>query len=386
MKRKNKPNQVFSAKKQALNIGFVLLILGITFFFLIQNLNETGEHFDFSMLKNSKWWFLLPGILCLALSVLCEAASLSLICRKIGYRSSLRKCTVYASADLYFSTITPSASGGQPAAAYYMTKDGIPLPKASAALVLNVTVYTVALLLSSLLALILRPQFFLDFSTSSKAFFLVSIGFHLLLVGVCLCFMFSRRLVYAAGYLVIGLFSFLHIFKDRNRQLAKFKSSVENYRACVSIVKGNPLFLLRLIILGLLQRLLLTPITYLVFLCLGVQANPADVLIMQIYCTVAASAVPLPGAMGISESLFVTMFTGVFFAGKQGLSTLAMILSRSISSYLSILLCGTITITHHIRSMRKRIPEVEVELVELYLPLPPSYMEQQVEYLQTVNL
>ena len=353
MKKKKNREAMFSARKQILNIGFVVLILAVTFIFLFNSLsdfNDPGAYKEF--LRTTRWWILPLGVVFLVLSVLCEARNLGMILKLIGHRKSLKECTVYASSDLYFSAITPSATGGQPAAAYYMTKDGVPLSQSSAILVLNVSIYTLGLLVIGLLALFIRPDFYTGFAPNERLCFWLGIGFHGLLILACLLFMFSKKTVLLVGNLVIRLLSALRIFKDRDAKLAAYRASIANYRACVQIIKENPAIIFRLLFYSVMQRVLLMPITYLTFLACGVEVGFADTLVMQAYCTVGASAIPLPGAVGISETLFVDMFSAFpAFAGQNSLLMYVMILSRSVSGYLAIVFCGYITMSHHIRSI-----------------------------------
>jgi uncharacterized protein (TIRG00374 family) len=114
------------------------------------------------------------------------------------------------------------------------------------------------------------------------------------------------------------------------------------------------------------------PITYLVFRAMGVEASFLDVVIMQIYCTVGASSIPLPGAVGISESLHMMVFTP--FIADNNLRMFSMVLTRSVSGYLSILICGCITMTHHMRHIVRRPRPV---------PIPVPYMMPEPE--QTVD-
>ena len=347
MKQKNNREKMFSAKSQALNIGIVVLILALTLFVLFNSLYDPDHPIKFSYFLHIHWGWLLIGILLLGVSVLCEARSLSLILKNIGHRRSLRDSVVYASSDIYFSAITPSASGGQPAAAYYMTKSGVPLSQSSAVLVLNVTIYTVALLIMGAIALIARPGFYAAFPTTAKLCFWLGIGFHALLIFACVLFMFSKKVVMLVGRAVIYMLAALHIFKNREEKLEAFAASIETYRSCVSIIKRNPFLIVRLIFYSVSQRLILIPITYLVFLAMGLDASFGDVFIMQIYCTVGASAIPLPGAVGISETLYLIVFER--FVSDPNLCMFSMVLSRSVSGYLAIMICGCITMTYHMR-------------------------------------
>ena len=347
MNKNSNREKMFSAKSQALNIGIVVLILGLTLFVLFSSVYSSENPIDFSYFLKINWAWIPLGILLVGLSVLCEARNLSLILKSIGHRRSAKDAVVYASSDIYFSAITPSASGGQPAAAYYMTKSGVPLSQSSAVLVLNVTMYTVGLLVISAIALIARPEYYLGFSTPAKACFWLGIGFHALLILVCVLFMFSKRLVLFVGGAVIRLLSAMHIFKNCDEKLAAFSASVETYRSCVGIIKRSPLLLLRMLFYSVMQRLILMPITCLAFLAMGLPCNFWDVFFMQIYCTVGASAVPLPGAVGISEALYLIVFKR--FISDPNLCMFSMVLSRSVSGYLAILVCGCITMTYHMR-------------------------------------
>ncbi len=347
MNKKQNREKMFSAKSQALNIGVVVLILGVTLFVLFQSVYNPDNPIDFSYFLHVNWAWIPLGILLLGLSVLCEARNLSLILKNIGHWRSVKDTVVYASSDIYFSAITPSASGGQPAAAYYMTKSGIPLSQSSAVLVLNVTIYTTGLLVISAIAFIARPGYYFDFSTPAKACFWLGIGFHALLIFACLLFMFSKRIVLLVGGSIIRLLSAMHIFKNRDEKLEAFSASVETYRSCVGIIKRNPFLVLRLLFYSVAQRLLLIPITYLVFLAMGLPGDFWDVFFMQIYCTVGASAIPLPGAVGISEALYLIVFER--FISDPNLCMFSMVLSRTVSGYLAILVCGCITMSYHMR-------------------------------------
>ncbi len=366
MKKTNDREKMFSAKRQALNIGIVVLILAVTLFVLFTSIYDRDNPIDFSRFLHINWAWMPIGVLLLGLSVLAEARSLSLILKSIGHRRPMRDTVVYASSDIYFSAITPSASGGQPAAAYYMTKSGIPLSQSSAVLLLNVTIYTVGLLVMAGIAFIARPEYYLGFTTSARVCVWLGIGFHGLLILACLLFMFSKRFVLFVGSLVIRLLSALHIFKNRDEKMEAFIASVETYRSCVQIIKKNPTLLLRLLFYAVFQRVILAPITYLAFLAMGISASFWDILFMQMYCTVGASAIPLPGAVGISEALYLIVFAG--FIPNPETRMFSMVLSRSMSGYLAILVCGYITMSYHmrhiIRPRRARPPEPSDDIAE----------------------
>ncbi len=380
-KKKSKAESMLSARSQILNIVFVVAILVFTFIFLFNSImndpNTNLEDLEFSDLGQLNWWWLLPALACLVLSVSFEAVNLNILCRKVGYKRSIAQSMTFASSDIYFSAITPSATGGQPAAAYYMTKSGVPLSLATAVLMLNVTIYTVGLLVIGAVALILKPQTFLDFDVFQKICVIIGIVFHAILIVACLVCMFSRRVVYFFGDVFYGILAKLRLVKNKEEKIVAFRASVAGYRAAFGIVKEHPWLLPMLLFNGIMQRVILAPITYFVLLAMqplfgGASIpNMMEVIIMQLYCTVGASAMPLPGGMGIAETLFNSMFSTICDA--DNLRVLAMLLSRTFSSYLAIITCGAVTITHHLRmkrgEFRRRAIDSPFDSVE---PPPPT--------------
>jgi hypothetical protein len=360
--KRDKTEKMLSARSQLLNILFIVLILTATLIFLFNSFYDPDHPLQASYFHNLKWWWFLPALACMLLSIGCETGNLWILCRAVGYRRSPRQTLVYASSDIYFSAITPSATGGQPAAAYYMTKSGMPLSLSTAVLILNVTLYTFGLLAISAIAFIMNPSVFIrEFDALQKICVLVGMGFHALLIVFCLVCMFSKRFVYLLGDMMFGLLAKLHIVKNKEERIAAYRSSVATYQAALGIVRQNRWLLPALFFNALMQRVILAPITYFVCLAIGIPgvstaSSFAQIFATQLYCTVGASAIPLPGGVGIAETLYIGMFdsliSGASIASNENLCMFSMLLSRSFSSYFSIIFCGVITITHHVKMKR----------------------------------
>ena len=88
----------------------------------------------------------------------------------MGYPTKHKDAFVYSAADIYFSAITPSASGGQPASAFFMIKDGMPATTVMAALLVNLIMYTLAVISIGVFAILAFPKIFLNFSVVCKIF------------------------------------------------------------------------------------------------------------------------------------------------------------------------------------------------------------------------
>ena len=70
-------------------------------------------------LKHLNPWFLLLGLALMFGYVGCEALCSRLILGRLGHKISYGHCLGYSFVGFYVSSITPSATGGQPAQIYY---------------------------------------------------------------------------------------------------------------------------------------------------------------------------------------------------------------------------------------------------------------------------
>ena len=83
-------------------------------------------------------------------------------------------------------------------------------------------------------------------------------------------------------------------------------------------------------------------ITWLVYCSFGLGQYSMPLLTgLQSMISVAVDMLPLPGGMGISENLFMEIFEPVFGAD---LVLPGMMLSRGISFYTQVLICGVMTL------------------------------------------
>ena len=160
-----------------------------------------SKHFSFEILMsfiinaNKGWLFM--SFVCTFGFIWFEGFALVRMARHFGYKTSAIDGTVYGGADVYFSAITPSASGGQPASAYFMIRDGIPGYAATVALLINLVMYTLSLLTIGVLCMIFKYSLLKNFSGISRIFiclgivvliFLALVFYMLLRKGSCLLY------------------------------------------------------------------------------------------------------------------------------------------------------------------------------------------------------
>ncbi len=283
-------------------------------------------------------WFWLGAALCAMLGFIhFEACAVRCICQTLSHPTTKRKSWMYAAADIYFSAITPSATGGQPACALLMVQDGIPVTGVTATLLLNVTMYTLCIPIVGVICVLLRPGMFFRFSGISQVLIVAGA-----LVQVGLTFFFyllvkNERLLHKLCSGLLWLLGKLHLVRQEKKLETKLIKLMEDYRQCSTLLVGQRKMLLRVFLYNLLQRT--SQILVTVFVCLamgGDIASPLDIWAMQSYVVLGSNFVPIPGGMGVTDYL---MLDGLgFFTTAQQAADLE-ILSRSLSFYGCVLLC-----------------------------------------------
>ena len=281
---------------------------------------------------------------CAALFILLEAAALAVLLKGVGYRGSFAGGLLYSTSDIYFSAITPSATGGQPASAFFMIKDGIPAGVATVTLLVNLILYTLSLVILGLGSVIAAPRLFFGLRPLSQV--LIAVGFVIQLGLTALFFLLLGK-----GELTFGLLRrfvrFLHrkkLIHRLERRLQKLDEAQEEFETCARVMKGKSPVFLRALLWNLLQRAAHLAVPMCMYLALGGQLKNAGLLFAsQCLVVMGYAPVPVPGAMGVADFLMVDAFSGLGFIPVEEAFRLDM-LSRGLSFYLCVAVSGVITL------------------------------------------
>lgn len=324
--------------KQNLWTVLSLLIAVITIRIVAAQTNGTSLKSFLNSISQANW-FWLGGALCGMLGIiLFEACAVRCICRSLGYPTTRRKSWTYAAADIYFSAITPSATGGQPACALLMIQDGIPMIGVTATLLLNLTMYTLCIPTIGLICVLLRPGLFLQFSKLSQVLIVAGA---LAQMGLTLFFFLlvkNERLLHKLCNGFLWLMGKLHLVRQEKKMQAKIQTLMEDYRQCSSLLVGQKGMLVQVFFYNLLQRISQISVMVFVYLAMGGgSASPVDIWAMQSYVVLGSNFVPIPGGMGVTDYLMLDGL-GVFMTAQRAADL--EILSRSLSFYGCVLLCG----------------------------------------------
>lgn len=337
-------------KQTVLNLLFLLLLLGLTMFLMLR-----GQDLSFIIEQAAKVKkiYLLLGILLVVIFVCCESLIIKYLLHVVNIKWPLYRCIRYSFIGFFFSCITPSATGGQPAQVYYMKKEGLDISTSTIILLLVTIEYKFVLVFIGLGVLFFGHNL-LAMMTEEVLLYII-----LGLVLNILCIIFMCFLVFLPNLsrtIMRGVYKILwkiHIIKNMDAQMEKLEKSMDNYQRASVFLKENKFAIFNVFLISLVQRLLHFYITYMVYLSFGLSEYSAvTVTILQAVISIAVDMLPLPGGMGISEHLFKCIFTPVF-AGSVSLTLSAMLLSRGISYYALIIISAVITMYSHVAIRRQ---------------------------------
>lgn len=303
------------------------------------------------LLRGASPLWIAAACLCMVGFVLFEALSLRQLTSFLGCKRSLWRNTIYSAADVYFSAITPSATGGQPASAMFMMRDGIPGAVTTMCLLLNVMLYTVSILVIGILCFLFYPGAFFAFRTPARVLILLGFSVQILLVGGLLLLVLRETVILRLSNAVLTLLHKLHLIRNVDARRESMHRMAEEYRSCIRTFRNGKGVVFRVFLLNLAQRICNISVTLCIYLAVGGTPSLArEILVTQGFVVLGASPVPIPGAVGVSDFLFLDGFHDLIPD-----TVCVELLSRGISFYLCLLCCGLLVLGATIAdAIRKR--------------------------------
>ena len=147
----------------------------------------------------------------------------------------------------------------------------------------------------------------------------------------------------ARSFMVWGLkiLEKLHILRRKDGRLKKLEDSMDAYRDTAAYLKTHSKVIANVIGITFVQRMAMFAVTWFVYKAFSLSGTGFwTVLFLQAVISVSVDMLPLPGGMGISETLFLTIFTPVFGT----LLLPGMVLSRGLGYYGELLISALFTI------------------------------------------
>ena len=337
-------------KKMIFNVVFLLLVFGGTLYGIFhgEDLGEIAE-----ILKTVRLPWLIPGTGCVILFIWGESIILHYLMGNLGIKIKKWTCFLFSSVGFFFSCITPSASGGQPAQIYYMNKEKVPIPVSTLVLMIVTITYKMVLVVVGVVLTVFGQSFIRAHMYNIRHIFYLGTALNVLCIVPMLVLAFHPQLARRIAVWALRVLEKLRIMRHKESRLEKLHASMDQYHDAAIYLQSHKRVLMNVFSITVLQRFALFAATWFVYKAFGLSGTSAVVVItLQAAISVSVDMLPLPGGMGISEKLFLMIFLPVF---GERLLLPGMILSRGIGYYTELLISAVLTLVANF-TLGKRTP------------------------------
>lgn len=338
-----------SGKRYIFDVLLLVLIFFLTYRLILGG-QDISEIISDLLSASGKW--VLAGAVFAVVYVCCEGFVIRYMLHILKQRSTVFTCLKYAFIGFFFSYITPSASGGQPAQMYYMSKDGINAGFSALIMLLITIAYKSILMMLGAVFFIFKYDFVKVHT--SRISWLIILGVILNSAFIFLLVLMLRRpeFMRKTGLNIVDFFGSRRFIKpEKDEKLReKINSVCDNYSSGAEYIKSNPKPVITVFLITAAERILLLAVTWAIYRSFGLSGSSfSDIISLQSMIGVAVEMLPLPGAAGITESCFLRVFKNIF---TDDLVRPALLATRGLSFYLILFIGAAVTLAAHIKVLR----------------------------------
>lgn len=328
-------NQKKRIRKFILYAILFIAIMGLTFWNVFRGQDFHGM---LAAMGEMSGWYLLAAVFLAVSFVAMEGIMIWYLLRGIGEKQSLFRCFSYSFTGFFFSGITPSASGGQPMQLYYMNRDGCSF-SASFAILMIIAVFNkfvMALLGVGILTFWNKPL-----HTHLEGYYglfcigvLLHVGWVIILFLIMFRTAWIRKILYRLEHIPVRL----NLWKESDARREKIDNFFSGYEETVRFLQDHKKMVAAIVAGSFLQRCCTLILVCVVYRGLGLleMALPS-IFFLQASVSVAVEMLPIPGAQGVTEAMYSSVF-GAIFPGHYLVASICI--SRGISFYLVLIIGG----------------------------------------------
>lgn len=329
-----------SRKKKTVWTLVFFALVGLTLFTVIKQSESFSIAGFVQYVSSASWQWMLMAFASMSGFIIFEGLAILVLARAFGYKRRFMRGLIYSSTDIYFSAITPSATGGQPASAYFMMKDKIPGAVTTIILLINLTLYTTSIIVIGIICFAFRPGMIVGFGMISKCMIAAGFSLQFVLITVFILLVYKEKIVIKIANSGMKVLNKLHLMHNIEKRQAHLREVERQYKECADAIKHHKKSIFIAFICNLLQRISQIMVSVCVFIGVGGSISQAfDAFTAQGYVILGSNSVPIPGAVGAADYLFIDGFKSLV-ADPISIE----LLSRGISFYCCIIICGIITL------------------------------------------
>lgn len=327
-----------------MGIGFIVVLMCVTIGYILK---DESPQKVINTILSIKPVYIIGTIALMVFYILCEGLNIWITLKALKIKTKMIDCFGYGFVGFYFSGITPSASGGQPAQVYFMNRGKIPVSISSLSLMILLFAHQLVIVVFGIIGLFSKMDYAVTFKSGMNLLLLYGfLSNTFILLGILMLVIAPKTVFKIVNFFGRLLYK-VKIIKNKEKIRKKIARSLEEYEDGAIYMRENPRVIVYVVLVSLLQVFAFFAIPYVIYKGMGLNGyNLGDLVFAQAVLNIAVSSLPLPGAVGASESIFVNMFK-TFFGSKLVIP--GMLLTRISNFYLVLVLSGVVSIIMYIR-------------------------------------
>lgn len=335
-------------RKRLIEVVFFLSIMGLSFYAVFhgQDLWKIcGE------IKKLSFLCIFEAVVTAVSFVSLEGCIIFYLLRSLDGKSGLLRCISYSFIGFFYSGITPSATGGQPMQLYYMKKDGNNLADSSVVLMVVALIYKFVLVICGILMLIFWNQSLRLYLQGYFGLYLLGLALNIILVLVLLAVMLMPEGMKNTIFKIEKLLEKINVLKTSEKRVERVIEFVDGYHNAVQYLTAHKKKVCVVVGLTFLQRFSVFFLTYIIYKGFALQGTSMQTIVfLQASVYIAVDMLPIPGAQGITEMMYQSVFKAIF-PEIYLISSLYVI--RGISFYLLLIFSMIVVIINWLYRRRK---------------------------------
>ena len=350
-KEKEKELKKSGVKSLVMSITLFLVLLFLTFWLIFKD-QDLSKIFDIA--NDANMWWILGGFALMIGYFLIQSWNVKSILNSLGEKVSLKKMFKFTLIEFFFCAMTPSASGGQPLEIYYMSKEGISASKATLAIFIQLCGYQIAVMTLGIVSVLFLP---VKLPPGVFMFFLIGLLINGVALLILLSCVFLPKVTQVAAQGIVKIAKKLH-YKKVDHMEENLMRGIEQYAENSRYIKKHKKEFGIAILRVFAQVSLFYIVPFCVYKAFGLSEHGLmELFAMQSVLFIATAGFPIPGAVGLSESVFLALYGTIF--GTELLSS-AMLLNRGITFY-GLVIISMLVVLGNIIFLKVRERKIEKE-------------------------
>ena len=180
-------------------------------------------------LKQSDVRYWIAGTVLVVFFILSESVIIYYMMRSVGQPAILTHCFLYSFVGFFFSAITPSATGGQPAQLYFMKKDKLSMSISTLILMVVTITYKAVLVVIGLVVVIFRPRVIMQYLSPVIGWCYLGVALNVFCVAFMMILVFHPTLAENILVSLIRVFCRITHSKKEKKWIQKISGAMEKY-------------------------------------------------------------------------------------------------------------------------------------------------------------